>query len=55
MMRMRHCCRLLLTPPPAPSPPGPRPRCSHPYIRKCAFDVGDYGMGFVANSLELGW
>eukprot|EP00878_Enallax_costatus_P039763 GHUV01045664.1.p1 GENE.GHUV01045664.1~~GHUV01045664.1.p1 ORF type:complete len:234 (+),score=45.72 GHUV01045664.1:102-704(+) len=25
-----------------------------PYIRKCAFDVGDYGMGFVANSLELG-
>jgi primary-amine oxidase len=25
-----------------------------PYIRKCAFDVGDYGMGFTANSLELG-
>lgn len=27
---------------------------NYPYIRKCAFDVGDYGMGFVANSLELG-
>jgi hypothetical protein len=27
---------------------------SYPYIRKCAFDVGDYGMGFVANSLQLG-
>ena len=26
----------------------------HPYVRKCALDVGDYGMGFVANSLELG-
>lgn len=26
----------------------------YPYIRKCAFDVGDYGMGFVANSLQLG-
>ena len=25
-----------------------------PYVRKCALDVGDYGMGFVANSLELG-
>jgi len=27
---------------------------NYPYIRKCALDVGDYGMGFVANSLELG-
>ena len=25
-----------------------------PYHRKCAFDVGDYGLGFCANSLELG-
>lgn len=25
-----------------------------PYIRKCAFDVGDYGFGLSANSLELG-
>lgn len=28
----------------------PRP----PYTRKCAFDVGDYGLGYCANSLELG-
>jgi primary-amine oxidase len=28
----------------------PRP----PYTRKCAFDVGDYGLGNCANSLELG-
>jgi len=28
----------------------PRP----PYHRKCAFDVGDYGLGFCANSLSLG-
>lgn len=27
---------------------------SYPYIRKCAMDCGDYGMGMVANSLELG-
>lgn len=26
----------------------------YPYIRKCAFDVGDYGFGFCANSLQLG-
>ncbi|KAL3159938.1 hypothetical protein ABBQ38_010331 [Trebouxia sp. C0009 RCD-2024] len=25
-----------------------------PFQRKCAFDVGDYGLGFCANSLELG-
>jgi primary-amine oxidase len=25
-----------------------------PYQRKCAFDIGDYGLGFCANSLELG-
>eukprot|EP00127_Corallochytrium_limacisporum_P002978 Clim_evm25s144 gene=Clim_evmTU25s144 len=25
-----------------------------PYVRKCAFDVGDYGLGYCANSLELG-
>ncbi|CAB9499629.1 Copper amine oxidase 1 [Seminavis robusta] len=25
-----------------------------PFPRKCAFDVGDYGLGFCANSLELG-
>jgi len=25
-----------------------------PFTRKCAFDVGDYGLGFCANSLELG-
>jgi Cu2+-containing amine oxidase len=25
-----------------------------PYHRKCAFDVSDYGLGFCANSLELG-
>lgn len=28
----------------------PRP----PFTRKCAFDVGDYGLGNCANSLELG-
>ena len=25
-----------------------------PYQRKCAFDVGDYGLGYCANSLQLG-
>jgi hypothetical protein len=25
-----------------------------PYVRKCAFDVGDYGLGYTANSLNLG-
>lgn len=25
-----------------------------PFPRKCAFDVGDYGLGYCANSLELG-
>eukprot|EP00536_Pseudo-nitzschia_multiseries_P011282 jgi/Psemu1/243692/estExt_Genewise1.C_3750016 len=25
-----------------------------PFHRKCAFDVGDYGLGFCANSLSLG-
>ena len=25
-----------------------------PFPRKCAFDVGDYGLGFCTNSLELG-
>lgn len=25
-----------------------------PYHRKCAFDVGDYGLGFCANSLKVG-
>ena len=25
-----------------------------PYTRKCALDVGDYGFGLCANSLELG-
>jgi primary-amine oxidase len=25
-----------------------------PFSRKCAFDVGDYGLGYCANSLELG-
>ncbi|PXF49742.1 Primary amine oxidase [Gracilariopsis chorda] len=25
-----------------------------PFERKCAFDVGDYGLGYCANSLELG-
>ena len=25
-----------------------------PFQRKCAFDVGDYGLGNCANSLELG-
>lgn len=25
-----------------------------PYNRKCAFDAGDYGLGFAANSLQLG-
>lgn len=25
-----------------------------PYTRKCAFDVGDYGLGYCANSLQLG-
>jgi len=28
----------------------PRP----PFHRKCAFDIGDYGLGFCTNSLELG-
>ncbi len=27
---------------------------SAPFTRKCAFDVGDYGLGYCANSLELG-
>lgn len=31
----------------------PTPR-SYPYVRKCALDVGDYGLGLCANSLELG-
>ena len=26
----------------------------HPFKRKCAFDVGDYGLGYCANSLGLG-
>lgn len=26
-----------------------------PFQRKCAFDVGDYGLGYCANSLELGY
>ncbi len=26
----------------------------HPFQHKCAFDVMDYGLGFTANSLELG-
>jgi hypothetical protein len=30
------------------------PTCSYPYVRKSALDVGDYGMGLCANSLELG-
>ncbi|GAX83474.1 hypothetical protein CEUSTIGMA_g10899.t1 [Chlamydomonas eustigma] len=25
-----------------------------PFVRKCAFDVGDYGLGYTANSLKLG-
>ncbi|GAX22918.1 primary-amine oxidase [Fistulifera solaris] len=25
-----------------------------PHTRKCAFDVGDYGLGYCANSLQLG-
>lgn len=25
-----------------------------PYVRKCAFDVGDYGLGYCTSSLELG-
>ena len=25
-----------------------------PFQRKCAFDVGDYGLGFCANFLALG-
>jgi len=25
-----------------------------PHPRKCAFDVGDYGLGYCANSLQLG-
>ncbi|CAM9540325.1 unnamed protein product, partial [Discosporangium mesarthrocarpum] len=27
---------------------------NEPFPRKCAFDVGDYGLGFCTNSLELG-
>ena len=27
---------------------------NEPFERKCAFDVGDYGLGYCANSLELG-
>ncbi|WIA35530.1 hypothetical protein OEZ86_003956 [Tetradesmus obliquus] len=27
---------------------------NYPYIRKCAMDCGDYGMGLTANSLALG-
>jgi primary-amine oxidase len=27
---------------------------NEPYTRKCAFDVGDYGLGNCTNSLELG-
>lgn len=25
-----------------------------PYVRKCAFDIGDYGLGYTANTLECG-
>ena len=25
-----------------------------PFERKCAFDVGDYGLGYCTDSLELG-
>jgi Cu2+-containing amine oxidase len=25
-----------------------------PFARKCAFDVGDYGLGYCADSLEMG-
>jgi hypothetical protein len=28
--------------------------CRSPYNRKAALDAGDYGLGFAANSLELG-
>lgn len=28
--------------------------CRSPYNRKSALDAGDYGLGFAANSLELG-
>jgi primary-amine oxidase len=34
------------------SPASAPPR--EPYVRKCAFDVGDYGLGYCANSLSLG-
>lgn len=26
----------------------------HPFEKKCAYDIVDYGLGFTANSLELG-
>jgi hypothetical protein len=34
--------------------PSPPPDPASPYNRKCAFDAGDYGLGFAANSLALG-
>jgi primary-amine oxidase len=30
------------------------PKNREPFVRKCAFDVGDYGLGYTANSLKLG-
>lgn len=30
------------------------PRYRQPFVRKCAFDVGDYGLGYTASSLSLG-
>jgi hypothetical protein len=46
------------TPPvPPPSPhhhPNTHADPRTPYNRKCAFDAGDYGLGFAANSLQLG-
>lgn len=30
------------------------PICRDPYARKCAFDVGDYGLGYCTTSLSLG-
>ena len=26
----------------------------HPFEKKCAYDIVDYGLGFTSNSLELG-
>lgn len=34
--------------------PPPLCACREPFVRKCAFDVGDYGLGYCTLPLTLG-